>query len=197
MIHEFMVKEYQAGRVLDIRMYDFEFTAWLWKKIESLYPIEIMDYVIEVGVADGSFWDVPDLIKNTGHRMRIKKIGIGMPKHKKCADRYKKLFRVPVHRKVEVEPSDYVFCIDCINEIGKEEHVIQLFKNLTEYSKRYILITGWAIDMEVKKIVRTKKKFYWNVSNYKNILESAGFKLKGIAYYVDAINALYIFEKRI
>ena len=188
MVHDAMIKAYRAGKVHDIRSYDFKFNAWVWGSIGRLFPIDDVERPIDVGTTkDACFWktyDGDDIIF-VGYNLSDYKISP------------KRLKQTVIHRKVEVDPSDYVFCIDQLNDLSTEDKVANTLKNLMLYSKRYIIISCWAYDIKVSKDVKTRKKYHWNLDNYISDFEAKGFNLVVKATNSDAINLLYVFRKKV
>ncbi len=186
MIHDVMLKAYRNGEVHDIRSYDFKFNEWIWESLKKYFSVEVVNNPIDVGITrDASFWSIYDNrdITFIGHNMAS------------MTRRMNNVIRTPIHRLVEVEPSEFVFCIDQINNLSKEEQLINTLKHLMIYSKKYIALTCWAYDIKVPKNVQTGKKHFWKMDNYIMLFESNGFKRIIRVANPDAINMLYVFKK--
>jgi hypothetical protein len=187
LVHDTMIKAYRAGQVHDIRSYDFKFNAWIWESIGRIFPIEAVEKPIDVGITkDACFWGIHDEndITFVGHNLSDFKL------------HYTRLKQTAIHRKVDVEPSDYVFCIDQLNDLSSEDKVADTLKNLMAYSKQYIIISCWAYDIKIPEGVRCRKRHYWDLDNYIKDFEANGFKFIVKATNQDAINLLYVFKKK-
>lgn len=188
MFHDNMIKVYRAGLVEDIRSYDFKFNKWVWSALRNIFPEEAVVEPIDVGTTkDASFWQNYDNndVRFVGYRLGTYKKGINASEWMK-----------PIYNKADIEPSNYVFCIDQLNSISQEEKIFMILENLVSYSKKYIVLTCWAYNIEVPKNVECRKKYYWDMDNYVHILEKGGFKLIVKAVYTDAINILYVFKRK-
>ena len=188
MVHEYMVNAYREGKIDDIRSYDLKFNQWVWNSIGRLFPRESVVQPIDVGITkDACFW-------KDGYKVDVRFVGYRLGEFK--AGFYDKEWRRPIYYKVEIEPSEYVFCIDQINDLSREEQVLDVLENLMDYSTKYIILTAWAYDIQVPAETQTRKRFYWDIEKYMNRLEKKGFRLAVKAVYNDAINILYIFKRR-
>jgi len=187
LVHDTMIKAYRTGQIHDIRNYDFKFNAWIWESIGRIFPMESVEKPIDVGVTkDACFWEIYD-------ENDITFIGHNLSDFKK---HYTRMKQTAIHRPVEVNPSDYVFCIDQLNNLNTEDKVARTLKNLMMYSSKYVIISCWAYDIKIPQDVKCQKKYYWNLDNYISDFEQKGFKFIVKATNQDAINLLYVFRKK-
>jgi hypothetical protein len=188
MVHDNMIKAYRAGKVEDIRSYDFKFNQWAWTSISKIFPEEVVVQPIDVGITqDASFWQNYD--KND-----VRFVGYRLGAYKKGPN--EDGWKMPIHNRVDIEPSDYVFCIDQLNDVSKEDRVKAILENLIAYSNKYILISCWAYDIKIPDEVICRKRHYWELDRYFYLFEKNGFKLIVKAVSSDAINVLYVFKRK-
>ena len=187
MVHEYMVKEYRNGNVLDIRNYDFKFNEWLWDVICRVVPLELIQKPIDVGLTNGaSFWAPIDFqqVRQIGFTVGIKRSRFSNTS-----------WRVPIYKRVKIEPSNFVFCVDQLNNLSNEEKVINTLENLMEYSKKYIITSCWAFDIKIPAEIECRKRYYWNFEEYLPRFKAKRFNLIAKAVYKDAINIAYVLKK--
>jgi hypothetical protein len=186
MVHDNMIKAYRAGLVEDIRSYDFKFNKWVWTALSKIFPEDTVTQPIDVGITkDALFWQNYD-------KSDVRFVGYKLGEHRRGLNSSMK----PIHIKVDVEPSDYVFCIDQLNNVSQEKRILNIIDNLISYSTKYIIITCWAYDIKVPTNIECRKRYYWDLDSYFYLFEKNGFKLLVKAVSNDAINVLYVFKRK-
>jgi hypothetical protein len=188
LIHDAMLEAYQKGEVDDIRSFDFKFNKWVWDSIKRVVPLDMITSPIDVGITkDGSFWHTQyhsgQYVRFIGYKLGSDRMGINREWEK------------PIHMLVKIDPSDFVFCIDQLNDVSNEDKLKNILQNLMTYSTKYIFLSAWAYDLGIPIDVVCRKRYFWDIGEYLDIFAEKKFKLVAKAVNDDAINILYIFRK--
>lgn len=189
MVYDHMIKSYKSGQVTDIREFDLKFNSWLWDIVHKFIKLEQLESPIDVGTSSGeSFW-----LKRGYYNVRRVGFSSAIYQNKHVFGKY---WQKPIYIKVsDIEASNFVFCIDQINNLPTKDRVTQTLSNLMDYSKKFIFLSCWGMDINVPDKPIIRKRFYWNLDEYIPDFISRGFHLLAKITYTDAINVLYVFRK--
>jgi len=164
---------------------------WKWKQIKKYTDA---NDVIDVGCGDLDFWKGRNVEKYIGIDVSPSLIKQNMKKRPNWK------FMLGGGEITHDISSQDVFCMEMLYHIMDDDVYVQILKNLTKYSKRYIFILNWTRN-PIERLERHKGHHYQKYrafDKYIPLLEAEGFKLiamKKCPRFVNEIGGLWVFKK--